>query len=152
MDKAAVGKRIAEARKQRGLTQQQLAEICGKQREHIARWESGKVIPRFEQLDKLAEALGTSDLSLLFGVEIEKAFAESDRKINSKKFRQAFGFLMGLRHARDIFKKHAVEAALAELDADIGKFTGPHKPENFIAAYKTFGKSQMHPSWDRRSP
>lgn len=54
---ARVATNLREIRKQRGLTQNQLAEKSGVARINIARYESGEVIPGALNLMKLAEAL-----------------------------------------------------------------------------------------------
>lgn len=48
---------IAAARKGKGLTQAQLAELMGVDQAHISRWESGKVAPSAENLEKLSKLL-----------------------------------------------------------------------------------------------
>lgn len=53
-----IGKRIAELRKERGLSQVQLAERCGMHQGHIARVELGKYSVGIDTLVNIAEALG----------------------------------------------------------------------------------------------
>jgi len=53
-----IGGRIADLRKQRGMTQQTLADLTGMQRNHISRIESGKYSVGFDTLQAIAEALG----------------------------------------------------------------------------------------------
>lgn len=48
---------IAQARKTRGITQAQLANIIGVDQALISRWESGKISPNAENLQKLKDAL-----------------------------------------------------------------------------------------------
>lgn len=52
------GQRIANLRKQRGMTQQQLSDVVGVSREHIARIEAGKYSVGLDILVKVAKALG----------------------------------------------------------------------------------------------
>lgn len=52
--------RIREIRKQKGITQQQLAEKIGVSLSVISRYESGTITPPSERLAKLAEVLGVS--------------------------------------------------------------------------------------------
>ena len=49
---------IAAARKARGMTQAQLAEAMGVDQAHISRWESGRVRPSAENMNRLRELLG----------------------------------------------------------------------------------------------
>lgn len=57
--------RLAELRKQKGLTQGQLAELIGVEQPTVQRWEKGKREPSFDQLFSLATALGVDPSSLL---------------------------------------------------------------------------------------
>jgi PAS domain S-box-containing protein len=54
---AHVGRRIARARKEAGLTQEELAERVGVTRRSIQGWEAGAIAP-YRHLDELAAALG----------------------------------------------------------------------------------------------
>lgn len=60
-----IGKRIAAARKDRGLSQQALADRLGVAQGCISRWESGDREMRVADLPPLAAALGISPLLLL---------------------------------------------------------------------------------------
>jgi transcriptional regulator with XRE-family HTH domain len=55
--KARVGLRIREIRKQRGLTQETLAEKAERSVDGISALERGLVLPGFETLERLAEVL-----------------------------------------------------------------------------------------------
>lgn len=57
-ERLRIGQRIADLRKQKGMTQQDLADITGNQRNHISRIESGKYSVGFDTLQAIAEALG----------------------------------------------------------------------------------------------
>lgn len=58
-----IGKRIAELRKEQGISQAELADKCGMQRPHIARVESGRYGITLDVLSRIAQALGkTIDL------------------------------------------------------------------------------------------
>lgn len=52
-----LGNRIKKARKQEGLTQEQLAEVIGVSRSAISRWESGDMEPTIKNLAELARTL-----------------------------------------------------------------------------------------------
>lgn len=54
------GERLAEARQQAGLTQEQLAERLGTSQRVIAHWERTPVALRADQLAALASALGVT--------------------------------------------------------------------------------------------
>jgi transcriptional regulator with XRE-family HTH domain len=57
-ERQRIGQRIADLRKQKGMTQQDLADITGNQRNHISRIESGKYSVGFDTLQAIAEAIG----------------------------------------------------------------------------------------------
>ena len=54
-ERQRIGQRIADLRKQHGLTQQDLANKTGMQRNHISRIESGKYSVGFDTLQLIAE-------------------------------------------------------------------------------------------------
>lgn len=58
--------RIKRLRKNKGLKQQELAEILGIKRNTYSDWENGKTEPRFDNLVKLADFFNVS-LDWLFG-------------------------------------------------------------------------------------
>lgn len=49
---------IREARLRAGLSQEELAARAGRERTHIARWESGTVEPAFATLQEILRACG----------------------------------------------------------------------------------------------
>jgi transcriptional regulator with XRE-family HTH domain len=53
-----MGERIATLRKQRGMTQQQMADAIGIQRPHVARIETGRYNFNYDVLEQIAQALG----------------------------------------------------------------------------------------------
>ena len=63
------GSRIAEIRKERGLTQQELAEKLFVSRELVCKWEAGERKPDYRTVEQIAAALG---------VEPERIVSEED--------------------------------------------------------------------------
>ena len=57
-ERQRMGHRIADLRKQNGMTQQDLANKTGMQRNHISRIESGKYSVGFDTLQLIAEQFG----------------------------------------------------------------------------------------------
>lgn len=53
-----IGQKLADLRKQRGMTQGELAARCGLAQSHIARIEAGKYSVGFDTLQQIAEAIG----------------------------------------------------------------------------------------------
>lgn len=60
---AAVGAEIAATRKEQGLSQTQLADLAGKKRVSVQRWETGGSL-KLEDLADLARALGDDPAAL----------------------------------------------------------------------------------------
>ena len=65
MDAEAMGKRIAQLRKARNLTQQQLADQLNVTNRAISRWERGDGYPEITLLPKLADSLGVTTDEIL---------------------------------------------------------------------------------------
>ena len=57
MNQAAIGSYIARKRKEKNLTQEQLAEHIGASNKTISKWENGKYMPDYSILQKLCNAL-----------------------------------------------------------------------------------------------
>ena len=64
-DNMTTGQRIREARKQAGMTQEDLAEKLGISFVGVSRWENGSRNPKFETLKKIASALSVSVFDLM---------------------------------------------------------------------------------------
>lgn len=72
MNNIEFGKKVTFLRKEKGLTQKQLAEILNVSDKAVSRWESGKGYPEVTILPKLASALGVSVDELLSSDEDAK--------------------------------------------------------------------------------
>ena len=72
MDIKKIGKYIAENRKKKNMTQEQLAEKIGVTSKTISRWENGNYMPDISLLKPLSEELGITLNDLLSGEKIEK--------------------------------------------------------------------------------
>ena len=68
IDTSSLGKRIADARHDLGLTQRELAERVGVTAQAVSKWERGSSCPDISILDEVANTLKVSVSSLL-GVE-----------------------------------------------------------------------------------
>ena len=68
IDIANLGRRIADARRDMGLTQKDLAEKVGVTAQAVSKWERGSSCPDISILDEIACALGIS-VSELLGVK-----------------------------------------------------------------------------------
>ena len=67
MDNIKTGQFIAALRKEKGLTQQQLADQLNLSNKTISKWESGNGSPDLANLSPLADALGVTADELLRG-------------------------------------------------------------------------------------
>ena len=74
MNSIDLGKFIAKLRQEKGLTQENLAEILNIDKRKISRWETGTSMPEFDMLIKLSEILDVSlyELSICERIPDEK--------------------------------------------------------------------------------
>ena len=80
MDREKTGALIAAARKERGLTQKELAERLHISDRAVSKWERGVGFPDVSLLEPLADALGLSVISLLHGERMD-ADGVSDQQV-----------------------------------------------------------------------
>ncbi len=72
MNTEKISKYISKKRKEKGLTQQELADMTHLSEKTISKWETGRGIPDIGNLQNLAKALDTSVIELLNGEESTK--------------------------------------------------------------------------------
>ncbi len=85
--------KLQELRKQRGLTQEELAEALYVSRTAISKWESGRGYPNIDSLKAIAHFFSMTIDELLSGDEL-LTIAEEDNKQKEKHFRDLiFGLL-----------------------------------------------------------
>ena len=86
-------KKLQELRKQKGLTQEELAQLLYVSRTAISKWESGRGYPNIDSLKAIAKFFGITIDELLSGNEL-LTIAEEDSKQKEKHFRDVvFGLL-----------------------------------------------------------
>ncbi|HOZ55118.1 MAG TPA: helix-turn-helix transcriptional regulator [Clostridia bacterium] len=73
MNQEKIGKFIAELRKEKNMTQEQLAEKVGVTNKSVSRWENGKTLPDYSLLNELCNTLNISVNELLTGEKISDA-------------------------------------------------------------------------------
>ena len=76
--------KIQELRKQKGLTQEELAELLFVSRTAVSKWESGRGYPNIESLKALAKFFGVTVDELLSGEEL-LTIAQQDNAQNKKR-------------------------------------------------------------------
>ena len=85
--------KLQEIRKQKGITQEELAESLYVSRTAISKWESGRGYPNIDSLKIIARFFGITIDELLSGDEL-LTIAEEDTKQKEKHFRDlVFGLL-----------------------------------------------------------
>ena len=72
MDQEKIGKFIAQCRKDKNITQEQLAEKLGVTNKSVSRWENGKNMPDYSILKKLCNILDIDVNEFLSGEKIQK--------------------------------------------------------------------------------
>lgn len=63
----SIGKRIAQARDQRGLNQSELARQLGLTPQSVQKWEAGETVPRSQKMQELSRILGVPVAYLMEG-------------------------------------------------------------------------------------
>ena len=78
-----IGKRIAQLRKEKGLTQEDLSKLMEVSAQAVSKWENDQTCPDIASLPKLARILGVSVDELLSGKEetqLAKVLPPEERK------------------------------------------------------------------------
>lgn len=87
MNQKDFGLRISNARKERKITQEKLAELLGVSNRTVSRWENGQNMPDISLLPKISEILEVSIFEMLGGSEeIKKENVDSVLKKTINKF------------------------------------------------------------------
>lgn len=83
MDQAKIGKFITVMRKEKGLTQEQLAEKLNVNAKTVSRWETGRNMPDYSILESLTNELGITVNELIRGERIieEEIIREYDHNL-----------------------------------------------------------------------
>ncbi len=66
-EEESVGDRIKTLRKEKHITQTQLANCIGVQASVISKYENNIIVPSLEQIHKIAEALGVDPVEITYG-------------------------------------------------------------------------------------
>ena len=134
MDIKKVGGQIAVLRKEKGLTQSELAERIGVSFQAVSKWERGETLPDTTLLPDLAKILETTIDYILLGsekvTEYKGRFSVADMKkgLNSLK---NMGEYLG---SENIIYRAAIKGVNTELNTDIEEaFTNDYVFEAFLA-------------------
>ncbi|WP_449449175.1 helix-turn-helix domain-containing protein [Streptococcus suis] len=86
-----LSKRLKELRKEKGLTQKEIAQLLNIKQNSYSNWETGKKNPSQENLSQLAQILDTSTDYLLGNTPI-KNFQELDIETVKDSLKHSLGF------------------------------------------------------------
>lgn len=95
MNEATIGKRIAALRRERGLTQSELAETLGVSAQAVSKWETDTAYPDITLLPTLADELGT----MVDGILGQDVVAET-RYVPAEERKSFDELVMRIRSAR----------------------------------------------------
>lgn len=87
------GEKLQELRKQKGLTQEELAQMLYVSRTAISKWESGRGYPNIDSIKAIAKFFYVSIDVLLSGDEVLTIAEEDNKKTKSKFCDLIFGLL-----------------------------------------------------------
>lgn len=81
MNPESIGAFIAECRKQKHMTQEELAQLLGVSNKSISRWENGRTMPDLSLYQPLCQALGVQVSELLEGKHLvdEEKLKQAER-------------------------------------------------------------------------
>ena len=96
MNAEKTGEFIKSLRKEKNITQQELAGIINVSDKAVSRWETGRGYPDIENLESIADALGVTAAELMKGERFSGEITGDDIKEASE---------TGLRLARDLVEK-----------------------------------------------
>ena len=85
--------KLQELRKQKGLTQEELAQVLFVSRTAVSKWESGRGYPNIDSLKALSKFFSVTIDDLLSGEELLTIAQEDNRKIRSRFRDLVFGLL-----------------------------------------------------------
>ena len=92
MNQEKIGKFIVECRKEKNLTQEQLAEKIGTSSKSVSRWENGKTMPDYTIIEDLTIILDISINEFFYGERIPEDKVESVSEENLRRmFRDKYG-------------------------------------------------------------
>lgn len=79
----ALGEKIKELRKKKGLSQSELAELVGVSRQALSGWENGAYLPDYSSIVLLCKVLET-DANTLYGMQSSRASVDENKVDNTQ--------------------------------------------------------------------
>ena len=86
-----VGENIRRIRKEKGLTQKQLGELCGMNEANVRKYELGKANPKIETVNKIASALG-EPLNCFLDISVKEVKEATTKAISFKEYLGILGY------------------------------------------------------------
>lgn len=90
-EKMTIGENIRKIRKEKGLTQKQLGELCKINEVQIRQYELGKANPKIETINKIASALN-EPLNYLLGIGVKEFKEVTAKTISFKEYLGILGY------------------------------------------------------------
>lgn len=109
MDQYNIGNFIQKKRREKNLTQEQLAERLGVSNKTVSKWENGKCLPDYSVIELLCKELGVTVAELLCGKAnntVEDSDDERDPKDNHLKSEDDIKLLLYRIHQWDEKRKN----------------------------------------------
>ena len=133
-----IGARVRRARRDRDLTQQELAARAGTTYQTVSRIERGRVVPKVETVTSLAAVLGVRIESLLRGDEPAQSVAEDEPEREAEFYDRTAATMEA--SARDMLARLRELESLDTLSAKDRAFLGKEIPK----------WEKMIRTWERR--
>lgn len=129
----AVNENIKRFRKEMGLTQKKLSELCGIAEPTIRRYEAGTLNPKIETVEKIASALGTTAFNLM-GVEYwDKKYPKIAKE--SKEYKGFIDYLNSLGYiVKDVYSPSQIPVKEFEKSGKIGLVSRGCEQSGFVPA------------------
>ena len=103
MDQVKIGKFIAQCRKEKQITQEELGEKLGVTNKTISRWENGHYLPDIEMMQLLSKEFNISINELISGENIKDSEYKEKAEINLIEVLENSSFT--LKEKIDFYKK-----------------------------------------------
>lgn len=130
MDKVKIGQFISECRRDKHITQEQLAEMLGVTNKSVSKWETGICLPDASLFESLCTALHITVSELFAGKRertddgnllqmlTRKLYALSDRRVSFENFEQALTEVATLSSSLKQFKTKAEAVSFLMKETD----------------------------------
>ena len=157
MNQEYIGKFIASLRKEKQLTQEQLAERLGINSRSISRWENGTSMPDYAVLPFLAKELGVSVAELIGGTKKESkhflvkedAYMENYNILMETNRKEIFGTVFTEQEKKKVVERLLIGIACKEdikkykLRMRVNPYTDKIYPNYYIPPYNENKKLPM---------